>query len=64
MEVLQLKRGCKVMLGWNLSDSLKNGSVGAFTGVLFISDLQLHVTILNVDIYADDSTLALLFSLR
>lgn len=33
VEVLQLKRGCKVMLVWNLSDSLKNGSVGVFTGV-------------------------------
>ena len=31
--VLQLKRGCKVMLVWNLSDSLKNGSVGIFTCV-------------------------------
>ena len=33
VEVLQLKRGCKVMLVWNLSDNLKNGSMGVFTGV-------------------------------
>ena len=33
VEVLQLKRGCKVMLVWNLSDRLKNGSLGVFTGV-------------------------------
>ena len=33
VEVLQLKQGCKVMLVWNLSDILKNGSVGVFTGV-------------------------------
>ncbi|XP_020610138.1 uncharacterized protein LOC110048702 [Orbicella faveolata] len=32
VEVLQLKRGCKVMLVWNLSENLKNGSVGVFTG--------------------------------
>ena len=31
--VLQLKRGCKVMLVWNKSEDLKNGSVGVFTGV-------------------------------
>ena len=31
--VLQLKRGCKVMLVWNKSDDLKNGSLGVFTGV-------------------------------
>ena len=29
-EVLQLKRGGKVMLVWNLSDNLKNGSVGVY----------------------------------
>ena len=33
VEVLQLKRGCKVMLVRNLSDNLKNGSVGVFTGI-------------------------------
>ena len=33
VEVLQVKRGCKVMLVWNLSEDLKNGSVGVFTGV-------------------------------
>ena len=33
VEILQLKRGCKVMLVWNWSDNLKNGSVGVFTGV-------------------------------
>ena len=31
--VLQLKRGCKVMLVWNKSDDLKNGTLGIFTGV-------------------------------
>jgi len=31
--VLQLKRGCTVMLVWNKSEDLKNGSVGVFTGV-------------------------------
>ena len=31
--VLQLKRGCRVMLVWNLNDDLKNGSLGIFTGV-------------------------------
>ena len=31
--VLQLKRGCKVMLVWNKSEDLKNGSLGVFTGV-------------------------------
>ena len=30
--VLQLKPGCKVMLVWNKSDDLKNGSTGTFTG--------------------------------
>lgn len=33
VEVLQVKHGCKVMLVWNLSEDLKNGSVGVFTGV-------------------------------
>ena len=28
---LQLKRGCKVMLVWNKSDDLKNGTLGIFT---------------------------------
>lgn len=31
--ILQLKRGCKVMLVWNKSDDLKNGTLGIFTGV-------------------------------
>ena len=31
--VLQLKRGCRVMLVWDLNDDLKNGSLGIFTGV-------------------------------
>ena len=31
--VLHLKRGCKVMLVWNKSHDLKNGSLGIFTGV-------------------------------
>ena len=31
--VLQLKRGCRVMLVWNLNDDLKNGSLGILTGV-------------------------------
>lgn len=30
--VLQLKTGCKVMLVWNKSDDLKNGSTGIFKG--------------------------------
>ena len=30
--VLQLKHGCKVMLVWNKTDDLKNGSLGIFTG--------------------------------
>lgn len=30
--VLHLKRGCKVMLVWNKSHDLKNGSLGTFTG--------------------------------
>lgn len=31
--VLQLKPGCKVMLVWNKSDDLRNGTLGTFTGV-------------------------------
>ncbi|XP_022779512.1 ATP-dependent DNA helicase PIF1-like [Stylophora pistillata] len=31
--VLQLKPGCKVMLVWNKSDYLRNGTLGTFTGV-------------------------------
>ena len=31
--VLQLKRGCKVMLVWNKSDDLRNGSIGVFKDV-------------------------------
>lgn len=30
--ILKLKPGCKVMLVWNKSDDLKNGSTGTFTG--------------------------------
>ena len=30
--VLQLKHGCKVMLVWNKTDNLKNGSLGILTG--------------------------------
>ena len=30
--VLLLKTGCKVMLLWNKSDSLRNGSQGRFVG--------------------------------
>ena len=29
-KVLHLKNNCKVMLVWNLSDELKNGSMGTF----------------------------------
>ena len=32
-QVLRLKIGCKVMLLWNLSDSLRNGSQGTFEGL-------------------------------
>ena len=31
--VLQLKRNCKIMLLWNKSDHLKNGSIGVFKDV-------------------------------
>lgn len=31
--VLQRKPGCKVMLVWNKSDDLRNGTLGTFTGV-------------------------------
>ena len=31
--VLQLKSGCKVMLVWNKSDDLRNGTLGTFTGI-------------------------------
>ena len=30
---LQLKRNCKIMLLWNKSDHLKNGSIGVFKDV-------------------------------
>ncbi|PFX16673.1 ATP-dependent DNA helicase PIF1 [Stylophora pistillata] len=40
--VLQLKRGCKVMLIWNKSDYLKNGSEGVFT-VVQGDDLQVFI---------------------
>lgn len=45
MEVLQLKRGCRIMLVQNLQDNLKNGRVSLLTGVqgdnLFISSTVL-----------------------
>ena len=33
VSVLKVKWGCKVMLVWNMSDDLKNGSVGVFNGM-------------------------------
>lgn len=32
-QVLVLKLGCKVMLTWNRSDGLRNGSAGVFIGM-------------------------------